>query len=228
MNGTADEKTMLNYMESHYRAGAAMPSSRPCEPYVPDQDRSHSEQTVMYFRNPFKLVPIGGEGGIADIADKFTRNEIASSNEIRQIVGWKPSKEPKADQLVNANMPQGDTGVPNARRRSQDPTATMSKRDRQGTAEFGVSNGNSPDLTGQVLTHEPSAYDPVKAHAYYLRTRKLKGGRRARSKLQEAGARAVGGTQGEPERAEAGRTDSPSWLLGPGERAQGQAVPAER
>jgi hypothetical protein len=48
---------------------------------------------------------------MADIADKFTRNEILTSNEVRQIVGFKPSTEPKADQLVNANMPQGDTGV---------------------------------------------------------------------------------------------------------------------
>ena len=70
-------------------------------------------QSIMYFTDPFKFVPIGGEGGIADIADKFARNEITSSNEIRQAIGLKPSKEPKADQLVNANMPQADTGLPN-------------------------------------------------------------------------------------------------------------------
>jgi len=68
-------------------------------------------QSIMYFRDPFKFVPIGGVGGIADIADKFTRNEITSSNEIRQAIGMKPSQEPKADRLINANMPQGDTGV---------------------------------------------------------------------------------------------------------------------
>jgi hypothetical protein len=69
----------------------------------------------MYFRDPFKFVPIGGEGGIADIADKFSRNEITSSNEIRQAIGMKPRPEPKADALINANMPQADTGVdPNA------------------------------------------------------------------------------------------------------------------
>jgi hypothetical protein len=68
-------------------------------------------QRIMYFRDYFKLVPISGEGGMADIADKFTRNEILTSNEVRQIVGFKPSGEPKADQLINANMPQGDTGV---------------------------------------------------------------------------------------------------------------------
>ncbi len=65
----------------------------------------------MYFRDPFKFVPIGGEGGIADIADKFARNEITSSNEIRQAIGMKPRPEAKADALINSNMPQGDTGV---------------------------------------------------------------------------------------------------------------------
>ena len=72
-------------------------------------------QSIMYFRDPFKFVPLGGEGGIADIADKFSRNEITSSNEIRQAIGMKPRPEPKADALINANMPQAKTGVdPNA------------------------------------------------------------------------------------------------------------------
>lgn len=110
MNGTADEKTMLNY------------SSRTLEPILDaiveamrrtflTKTARAQHQTIMYFRDPFKFVPIGGEGGIADIADKFTRNEITSSNEIRQAIGMKPSQEPKADKLINANMPQGDTGV---------------------------------------------------------------------------------------------------------------------
>lgn len=110
MNGTADEKTMLSY------------NSRTIEPLldaiVEAMRRSFltktartQGQTIMYFRDPFKFVPIGGEGGIADIADKFARNEITSSNEIRQAIGMKPRPEPKADALVNANMPQGDTGV---------------------------------------------------------------------------------------------------------------------
>ena len=63
-------------------------------------------QTIMFFRDPFKLVPVGK---ISEIADKFTRNEILSSNEIRQIVGFKPSKDPKADQLVNSNIAQPDS-----------------------------------------------------------------------------------------------------------------------
>ena len=60
-------------------------------------------QTIMAFRDPFKLVPINN---IAEIADKFTRNEILTSNEIRQIIGFKPSDDPKADKLINSNISQ--------------------------------------------------------------------------------------------------------------------------
>jgi len=110
MKGVADEKTMLNY------------NSRTIEPlldaiveamrrtFLTKTARSQG-QSIMYFRDPFKFVPIGGEGGIADIADKFARNEITSSNEIRQAIGMKPRPEAKADALINSNMPQGDTGV---------------------------------------------------------------------------------------------------------------------
>ena len=59
------------------------------------------KKSIMFFRDPFKLVPVND---IAEIADKFTRNEILSSNEIRQIVGIKPSKDPKADELRNKNL----------------------------------------------------------------------------------------------------------------------------
>jgi hypothetical protein len=110
MNGTADEKAMLNYMGRTVEPilNAVVESMR--RTFLTKTARTQN-QNIMYFANRLKLIPIGGEGGIADIADKFTRNEIASSNEIRQIIGWKPSKEPKADKLVNSNMPQGDTGV---------------------------------------------------------------------------------------------------------------------
>jgi hypothetical protein len=63
----------------------------------------------MYFRDPFKLVPISN---LAEAADKLTRNEIMTSNEFRQVLGMKPSSNPKADELINSNMPVGDTGVP--------------------------------------------------------------------------------------------------------------------
>jgi len=72
-------------------------------------------QSIMYFRDPFKFLPLGGENGLAKIADVLARNEIVSSNEIRQGIGMKPRPEAKADALINANMPQAKTGVdPNA------------------------------------------------------------------------------------------------------------------
>jgi predicted component of type VI protein secretion system len=63
-------------------------------------------QTILFFRDPFRLIPIEN---IAEIADKFTRNEILSANEIRGVIGYAPSKDPKADKLINSNMPQGST-----------------------------------------------------------------------------------------------------------------------
>jgi hypothetical protein len=62
-------------------------------------------QSILFFRDPFKLVPVND---LAEIADKFTRNEIMTSNEIRQVVGMKPSKDPKADQLINSNLNHPD------------------------------------------------------------------------------------------------------------------------
>ena len=102
MDGTADEKTMLNY------------NNRTVEPIVSvivdamkrsfiSRTAMTQGQTIMAFRDPFKLVPINN---IAEIADKFTRNEILTSNEVRQIIGFKPSSDPKADKLINSNIAQ--------------------------------------------------------------------------------------------------------------------------
>ena len=63
------------------------------------------KQTIVFFRDPFKLVPVNS---LAEIADKFTRNEIMSKNEFRQIIGMKPSDDPKADQLINSNINHPD------------------------------------------------------------------------------------------------------------------------
>src|SRR3954469_22523101 len=110
MNGTADEKVMLNYYARTIEPLLDSIIEAMMRTFLTKTARTQG-QSLMYFRDPFKFVPMGGEGGIADIADKFTRNEIVSSNEIRQAIGMKPSQEPKADKLINSNMPQGDTGV---------------------------------------------------------------------------------------------------------------------
>jgi hypothetical protein len=72
---------------------------------------SGEQERIMYFRDPFKLVPLAS---IAEIADKFTRNEILTANEIRGFMGIPPSSDPKADQLVNSNMPQPEQTTPEA------------------------------------------------------------------------------------------------------------------
>jgi hypothetical protein len=107
MNGTADEKTMLNY------------HNRTIDPLVDAiseaMQRSFigligtkSGERIYYFNDPFKLVPVMQ---IAEIADKFVRNEVLSANELRGFMGIRPSKDPKADQLRNSNMPQATDGT---------------------------------------------------------------------------------------------------------------------
>lgn len=102
MNGTADEKAMLNYWNRTIEPllTAIVESMR--RTFLTKTARTQ-KQTVQFFRDPFRLVPIEN---IAEIADKFARNEIMTSNEIRQVVGMAPHKDPKADKLVNSNMPQ--------------------------------------------------------------------------------------------------------------------------
>src|SRR3954447_25076471 len=110
MNGTADEKIMLNYYARTIEPLLDAIVESMIRVFLTKTTRTQG-QSIMYFRDPFKFVPIGGEGGIADIADKFSRNEITSSNEIRQGIGMKPRPEAKADALQNSNMPQGSTDV---------------------------------------------------------------------------------------------------------------------
>lgn len=104
MDGTADEKTMLNYNNRSIEPIVSAIVDEMKRKFLTKTARSQ-KQSISFFRDPFKLVPIND---IAEIADKFTRNEILTSNEIRQIIGMKPSNDPKADQLVNSNISQPD------------------------------------------------------------------------------------------------------------------------
>ena len=102
MDGTADEKTMLNYNNRTVEPFVSAIADEMKRKFLTKTARSQG-QTIEYFRDPFRLVPVND---IAEIADKFTRNEIMTSNEIRQIVGMKPSNDPKADELINSNISQ--------------------------------------------------------------------------------------------------------------------------
>lgn len=101
MNGTADEKAMLNYINRTIEPIVSSIVEAMRRTFLTKTARSQ-KQSILFFRDPFKLVPIND---IAEIADKFTRNEILSSNEFRQLLGIQPSADPKADELRNSNMP---------------------------------------------------------------------------------------------------------------------------
>lgn len=102
MDGTADEKTMLNYTNRTIEPITSAIVEGMHRTFLTRAARANRE-AIKFFTDPFKLVPVGN---IAEIADKFTRNEIMTSNEIRQVIGMKPSDDPKADQLVNSNIAQ--------------------------------------------------------------------------------------------------------------------------
>lgn len=106
LDGTADEKTMLNYHSRTIEPIVSAIVDEMKRKFLTKTARTQ-HQSIMFFRDPFKLVPVNN---IAEIADKFTRNEILTSNEIRQIIGMKPSDDPKADELINSNIAQPQNG----------------------------------------------------------------------------------------------------------------------
>ena len=100
LDGSADDKTMLNYYNRTIEPIISAIVDEMKRKFLTKTARSQ-KQSILFFRDPFKLVPVAD---ISEIADKFTRNEIMTSNEIRQIVGMKPSDDPKADELRNSNI----------------------------------------------------------------------------------------------------------------------------
>ena len=104
LDGSADERTMLNYYDRTIEPIISAIADEMKRKFLTKTARSQL-QSVSYFRNPFKLVPVSD---LAEIADKFTRNEILTSNEIRQIIGMKPSDDPKANELRNSNLNHPD------------------------------------------------------------------------------------------------------------------------
>ena len=100
LDGSADDKTMLNYYNRTIEPIVSAIVDEMKRKFLTKTARSQG-QSILFFRDPFKLVPVND---IAEIADKFTRNEILTSNEIRQIIGIKPSEDPKADELRNSNI----------------------------------------------------------------------------------------------------------------------------
>lgn len=108
LNGTADEKTMNNYMNRIIEPVVSAIADEFNRKFLTKTARTQG-QSIMCFHDPFRLAPVSM---IAEMADKFTRNEIMTPNEIRQVIGMKPSKDPKSDQLVNRNIASADEGMP--------------------------------------------------------------------------------------------------------------------
>lgn len=122
MNGTADEKTMINYYNRTIEPILRAFSEAMNRTFLTKTARAQG-QKIVFFRDPLKLVPVSE---IAEIADKFTRNEIVTANEIRQVIGMKPSSDPKADELRNSNMPQPSDEAPPVK-----PTTEGDSTDRE-------------------------------------------------------------------------------------------------
>jgi hypothetical protein len=109
LNGTADEQTMLNYFSSTIEPILSAITDEFKRKFLTKTARSR-KQSIKFFRDPFKLAPIKN---IAEVADKFITGQVMSSNEVRGIIGLKPSDDPKADELVNPNInPKGDDNPP--------------------------------------------------------------------------------------------------------------------
>ncbi len=108
MNGTADEATMINYYNRSIEPVLGAIAEAMTRTFLTKTARSQG-QAIIYIRDPFKLVPVKE---LAEIVDKFTRNEVASSNDMRSVIGWRPSKDPKADKLMNKNIPAQATELP--------------------------------------------------------------------------------------------------------------------
>lgn len=126
IKGTADEKTMLNYYNGTIEPCLAAITNNMSRTFLTKTARTQN-QTIGYFRDPFKLVPVNQ---IADIADKFTRNEILSSNEVRAIVGYRPVDDPRADELRNKNLNQSKQEY------GEDPISTEGGYDEEEMAQM--------------------------------------------------------------------------------------------
>ena len=111
LDGTADEKTMLNYYNRTVEPCVNTIVNEFKRKFI-DEKALEKGHSIMAFRDPFKLTPVSD---LAEIADKFTRNEIMTSNEIRQEIGIRPSKDPKADELRNSNISQSKNGEDSVR-----------------------------------------------------------------------------------------------------------------
>ena len=194
MDGTADEQTMLNYQNRTIEPFATAIVDEMKRKFL-SKTAMTQKQSIYYFKDPFRLVPITQ---LAELADVFSRNEILSSNEWRQIVGLKPVDTDRANELVNKNMPAEDTGFPMDAVQAEEAAAPMTEEEYlQNVGQLDDLDEELDDLEKSLnhsekvdtLVHAQYAskyYDPVKAHEYYMKNRELKN-RRSTKSLNEEG-----------------------------------------
>ena len=191
LDGTANEETMLNYYSRTIEPILSAFCNELIRKYITKTARTQL-QTIMYFRDPFRLVPIST---VAELGDKFIRNEIMTGNEMRQIVGMKPSKDPNADKLRNPNIRNNNAGMSE----NLDGQTTANSEYIRQLEELDVLDDELDELELEVdsdseddeIKHYASPYyDPEKAHEYYMRTRELSG-RRSTAGLNEKGKAAA-------------------------------------
>lgn len=154
-NGTADEKTMLNYWNRTIEPILNAICEEMTRKFLTKTARTQ-HQSIKFFQDHFKLVPVNN---IADMADKFTRNEILTANEIRSILGIKPSDDPKADELRNSNMPIQDRedGQEMASEEPVDPEEA--KKARQTLLDAGLNESDLEDLDDGELVDLADEYE---------------------------------------------------------------------
>lgn len=196
LDGSADEQTMLNYYNRTVDVIVNAITGEMKRKFLTKTARSQG-QTIMAFRDPFRLVPVNN---LAEITDKFTRNEVLTSNEIRQIIGIRPSSDPKADQLVNSNISQPKEEV------TQDQNGYDDSQIEEDLPEYRNDEESYSDAVSKLddldyeldqlenefeLKHYASPYyDPVKSHEYYMKNRELKK-RKSVAKLNDKGREAA-------------------------------------
>lgn len=152
LDGTADDKTMLNYYNRTIEPIVSAIVDEMKRKFLTKTARSQ-KQSIMFFRDPFKLVPVND---IAEIADKFTRNEIMTSNEIRSIIGMKPADDPKADELRNSNIAQAKEEAAN-----QEPGVNGDESSIAGGPEVDLGGSDNDSIVEELLSSLEAEIDKI-------------------------------------------------------------------
>lgn len=191
LKGTADENEKLNYYNSTIEPILSTIALEFKRKFLSKTARTQ-KQSIMYFKDPFKLVPVNE---LAEIADKFTRNEILSSNEVRGIIGFKPVATERANELSNKNLPAQDEQIPVGNGELADEELSEEEIINR-LNELDEVDAELDELEAEInsedeLDHYASPYyDPVKAHEYYMQNRELIG-RKSTAKLNDEGKAAA-------------------------------------